>query len=719
MKRKTFKLSGISGHNGISIIIPFNKKIAFFQYIKRISKILKQKKIKHEFLIIIENQDKFSIQKELPIKLIEEKNKTFSRYLSGINLSKYSMLALVDDELKYPPEILKEMVKKVSPLTDAVIISPKKIKKNLKFNFERFDVVLIKKERAQKIDQAYFESGQVLTSFIKNSAEFKVEFVETFLNSEKKQFSKLFYFFILSLKSKLTASGVTPFKNEIIKIKGEGFFYKGIEFISHTNLPLDENAFFNFSPQEKLLFFSLLILIFLGFLENWKYSLIVLIGVLTILYFSDLVFSLFLIIRAFVKNPEIRISDEEINKIDESKLPIYTIFCPLYKEWSVLSQFTKSIEKLDYPKEKLQVMLLLEENDKKTIEEANKLNLPSYFRILIVPDGVPKTKPKALNYGLKYAKGELAVIYDAEDIPQRDQLKKAFLAFKKIDKKIVCIQAKLNYYNPYQNLLTRLFAAEYSLWFDLILPGLQSIDAPIPLGGTSNHFRMNELKKLKGWDAFNVTEDCDLGIRLAKKGYKTAIMDSTTFEEANSRILNWYRQRSRWIKGYIQTYLVHMRKPHEFNLGKNINLIFFQLVVGGKVLSIFINPFMWLMTISYFLFKVTVGPIIESFYPPIVMYAGVVCLVFGNFLYLYSYMIGCAKRKYFELIKYVFLIPFYWFGMSLAGWKSLYEMITKPHFWAKTVHGFHLVKNQKEIISSLATNQKIDGEKVPIEALSG
>ncbi len=312
------------------------------------------------------------------------------------------------------------------------------------------------------------------------------------------------------------------------------------------------------------------------------------------------------------------------------------------------------------------------------------------MKTLVVPHSKPKTKPKALNYGLTKAKGDYVVIYDAEDIPDVKQLKKSVLAFQKAGDRTVCIQAKLNFYNPYQNTLTRIFTAEYSLWFDLVLTGLQSLKAPIPLGGTSNHFKTSNIRKLEGWDAFNVTEDCDLGTRLAKKGYLTAIVDSTTLEEANSSITNWFGQRSRWIKGYIQTYFVHMRSPGDFLTHKKSHLFTFQLVVGAKIFSLFANPFMWLSTILYFAFRPTLGPFIESFFPAPVLYMGVFALVFGNFLYLYYYMIGCAKRGQEELIPYALLVPLYWLLMSLASWKALYEFITNPHYWAKTRHGLHL-----------------------------
>ena len=311
---------------------------------------------------------------------------------------------------------------------------------------------------------------------------------------------------------------------------------------------------------------------------------------MTFMYFVDLCFSAYLIYRSFSKNPEIQISDRELASLKDSSLPMYTIFCPLYKEWQVVPQFVAAMEKMDYPKDKLQVMFLLEEDDQETVQKISEQKLPKHFQIVVVPHSKPKTKPKAMNYGLKFATGEIIAIYDAEDKPESTQLKKAVLAFEKSGPKTFCVQAKLNFYNPNQNLLTRLFTAEYSLWFDLVLPGLQSLRAPIPLGGTSNHFHARDIRKLHGWDAFNVTEDCDLGMRLAKRGYKTAIVDSTTYEEANSDWLNWFRQRSRWIKGYIQTYFVHMRRPKDFlETGRPFNLFAFQIIVGGKILSMFIN----------------------------------------------------------------------------------------------------------------------------------
>lgn len=425
-------------------------------------------------------------------------------------------------------------------------------------------------------------------------------------------------------------------------------------------------------------------LIFL-FLRNWHGALVLLITLLTALYFLDLMFNLFLIFRSSLNATELSVSKEEM--AENKYWPRYTIFCPLYREAQVLPQFVEGMNNLDYPKKQLEILLILEEDDKETIRAAEEMKLPSTFAVIVVPHSFPKTKPKACNHALQYVTGKYAVIYDAEDIPAPDQLKKAVLAFEKTNDKTICLQAKLNYYNPHQNLLTKLFTLEYSLWFEVILTGLQSLDGPIPLGGTSNHFKAEYLHELKGWDPFNVTEDADLGMRISKAGYKTAILDSVTMEEANSQLKNWLKQRSRWIKGYMQTYLVHMQHPFDFSLS---DFLMFQLVVGGKILSALVNPIMWIMTIAFFASRSVIGPFIGSLYLGPVLYVGGFSLIIGNFIYAYIFMIGVAERKQWNLVKYGILSPIYWLIISCAAYYALWELIVRPFHWNKTQHGLHL-----------------------------
>ncbi|MCL5667027.1 MAG: glycosyltransferase [Patescibacteria group bacterium] len=511
----------------------------------------------------------------------------------------------------------------------------------------------------------------------------------------------------------------------------EEFWHKGRKFSNYSKLRFSETALCNLSASQKIFISAILATVSVAALADWRLVLEMFIAIIIIVYFLDVLFNVFLVYRSFSKRPELEIFPEEIAAASGREWPGYTVLCPLYKEWEVVPQFISAIKRLDYPVQRLQILLLLEEDDQKTIDEISKLALPENFQTVIVPRSQPKTKPKAMNYGLQFAQGEYIVIYDAEDMPDPLQLKKAVLAFQKSAGRTVCVQAKLNFYNPNQNILTKIFTAEYSLWFDLILPGLQSLDAPIPLGGTSNHFKTAELKLLNGWDAFNVTEDCDLGIRLAKRGLRTAIVNSTTWEEANSKMGNWYRQRSRWIKGYVQTLLVHNRHWKDFTQNNRYrDLLYFQMTVGAKVISVFVNPLMWLTTASYFIFRPVLGPYIESFFPAPLFYMGVFSFVLGNFFYFYHYMIGCAKRGFDGLVKYAFLVPFYWLGISVSAWKAAFELVFKPHYWAKTAHGLHLPGKDKvkaplswlsrflDRAKSLAASQKlISGGGVLLVAL--
>jgi cellulose synthase/poly-beta-1,6-N-acetylglucosamine synthase-like glycosyltransferase/putative flippase GtrA len=371
--------------------------------------------------------------------------------------------------------------------------------------------------------------------------------------------------------------------------------------------------------------------------------------------------------------------------IRDEDLPVYTLLLPVYHESAVVSQLMSGIARLNYPHDRLDVKLLLEEDDFETREAVRDIDLP-WVEVLVVPDVGPKGKPRACNFGLARARGDFLVIYDAEDRPEPDQLRKAVAAFECVGPEVVCLQAKLNYFNRGHNVLTRWFTAEYSMWFDQLLPGLQSLDAPIPLGGTSNHFVTTRLRELGGWNAYNVTEDADLGIRIFLQGWKTAILDSTTYEEATSRYYNWVRQRSRWVKGYMQTYLFFMRRP--IRLARTMHakgFLVFQLFFGAATLGLLINPFFWMLTVAWYLTHLA-G--IEHIFPWPVLYASTVALLVGNAVFVLTMVNGCFGRRNYEDVKWALLAPVYWIMMSVAAWKAFIQLCYKPFYWEKTVHGF-------------------------------
>ncbi len=401
-----------------------------------------------------------------------------------------------------------------------------------------------------------------------------------------------------------------------------------------------------------------------------------------------LVFTLYKLLLTYysvMTEPEIRIAPDEVAGLIDADCPVYSVLVPLYHEGEAVARLVEALAAMDYPSDRLDIQLLVEDDDIETQDALAGIRLPPAFRITPITPSLPRTKPKACNIGLAYARGHYLVIYDAEDRPEPDQLKKAVLAFQRVEPGVICLQSKLNFYNPRFNWLTRWFTAEYSAWFDFALPGLCGLGALVPLGGTSNHFVTDVLRDVYGWDAYNVTEDCDLGVRLYRKGYATRMLDTTTWEEACSRLHYWIRQRTRWLKGYMQTYLVHTRRPGRLlrELGWR-NTLHFHLLIGGIVACFLLNPLYWALAVVWFVFR---SEALRILFPGPVFFLGALCLFFGNFAFVYSGAMGCFRRRRFDLIKYALLVAPYWAMMSYAGWRAFFQLFTRPFHWEKTRHG--------------------------------
>ncbi len=377
--------------------------------------------------------------------------------------------------------------------------------------------------------------------------------------------------------------------------------------------------------------------------------------------------------------------DAAVGLLRDEDLPVYTVLVPMFREPDVLPILANALRELDYPTSRLDIKIVLEEGDQLTIDAATALGLEDIFEIILVPPAQPQTKPKACNYALQFARGDFLVIYDAEDKPEPDQLKKVVVTFDRSPANVACVQCRLNYFNREENWLTRLFTLDYSLWFDLMLPGLEKLKVPIPLGGTSNHFRMDVLRELRAWDPFNVTEDADLGIRLTQKGYEVRLVASTTFEEANVSQSNWIRQRSRWIKGYMQTMLVHTRRPiHLVRSIGVLGLLGFIFFIGGTMLSGLLNPVFWAIFVLWLL---TETGIFDPLFPPVLLYLSVFNLLAGNGLFIFVMMLAPFRRNWLSLVPYSVTVFWYWVLMSIAAWKGAWQLITKPFYWEKTEHG--------------------------------
>jgi cellulose synthase/poly-beta-1,6-N-acetylglucosamine synthase-like glycosyltransferase len=372
-------------------------------------------------------------------------------------------------------------------------------------------------------------------------------------------------------------------------------------------------------------------------------------------------------------------------QLSDGELPVFTVLVPMYREPEMLPVLARSLRELDYPLGKLDIKLVLEADDQETIEVASKLGLEGVFEIIRVPPSHPQTKPKACNFALQFARGEFLVVYDAEDRPEPDQLRKVVAMFRQSSENTACLQCRLSYFNANENWLTRMFTLDYALWFDQMLPGLERLNVPIPLGGTSNHFKIDVLRELHAWDPFNVTEDADLGVRLTQKGYRVGVVDSTTFEEASCHTGNWIRQRSRWMKGYMQTFLVHTRRPlHLLRKTGPLGFLGFIFFIGGTVIAGLLNPVFWLLY-AVWLIAATSG--FDPVFPQLLLFLSLFNLLAGNGAFVFLHMLAPIRRGWLDLIPYSLSAPGYWVLISIAAYKGLWQLLRNPFYWEKTQHG--------------------------------
>jgi len=440
-----------------------------------------------------------------------------------------------------------------------------------------------------------------------------------------------------------------------------------------------------FPQSQRAFFWALLAALVLGFVISWAATAVAVCAILTLSYVAAVSYRIYIFVRSTKPDGLERVTDDEARAVPDDELPIYTILIPAYHEANVIGGLVERLNRLEYPPDLLDVKILLEADDTETIAALHEADPGPQFELVLIPPAEPRTKPKALNFGLTLARGEFVAVYDAEDEPDPLQLRKAVATFSRVGPEVGCLQAKLAYSNPYQNIITRWFALEYALWFEFFLPGLASLQAPIPLGGTSNHFRRAQLEEMGAWDPFNVTEDADLGLRMFREGMRVHILDSVTFEEANSDFVNWTRQRSRWYKGYIQTFFVHLREPEaiEADMGWK-NLAQFCTFVGGTPLLAVLNPVFWVLTAIWFTFE---PHEMLQIFPAPVYYVGMLCWALGNFLMVYIAIVACRIIDRPRLLAAAVLYPAYWVMMSAAAMKALLQIVVTPSLWEKTMHG--------------------------------
>lgn len=367
-----------------------------------------------------------------------------------------------------------------------------------------------------------------------------------------------------------------------------------------------------------------------------------------------------------------------------ARLPVISIMVALYREADIAPRLVRRLGRLDYPRDALEILLVVEEDDSLTRAALTRARLPDWMRVVVVPDGPLKTKPRALNHGLNACRGRIIGVYDAEDAPEPDQLRRVVDRFHRRGPEVACLQGVLDFYNPQTNWLSRCFTMEYATWFRIILPGLERLRLAIPLGGTTLFFRRDALEQLGGWDAYNVTEDADLGIRLARHGFRTELLPTTTFEEANCRALPWIRQRSRWLKGYMMTYAVHMRAPRlllrQLGWWKFAGFQVFFLTTLSQFL---LAPVMW----SFWLVPLGVPHPLVTAMPGwlYALTAGIFLFTEVMLLVLTLVSLRLTPNRINPL--WAPVLHFYFPLGALASYKAAWELMTRPFWWDKTHHG--------------------------------
>lgn len=409
-------------------------------------------------------------------------------------------------------------------------------------------------------------------------------------------------------------------------------------------------------------------------------------GSVALLYLVSTVDRNYLLLRGLRSSALIHVSREEALALTDDELPVYTVLLPVYDEPTIVTNLINGVGRLDYAKDKLEILLLIEEDDVATQTALLGADLQS-TRIVVVPHSLPKTKPKACNYGMSLPdlRGEYVTIYDAEDIPDPLQLRRAVVGFRRVSPEIGCLQARLGYFNERQNLLTRWFSLEYDQWFGVVLPAVERAKCVVPLGGTSNHMPTAVWRAIGGWDEFNVTEDADLGVRLARHGFRTLILDSTTLEEANSDVVNWIRQRSRWYKGYLQTMLVHLRNPTQLRreIGTMATLRMINMTGGVPLTSAF-NLVFWFSMLVWVLGR---PDFIAALFPPLTYYVCLALFLIGAPLSVFAGLVVTQALGKPYLWWAALLAPLYWILQSVAALKAIYQLLFRPFYWEKTVHG--------------------------------
>ncbi|PWJ81636.1 cellulose synthase/poly-beta-1,6-N-acetylglucosamine synthase-like glycosyltransferase [Pseudaminobacter salicylatoxidans] len=374
-----------------------------------------------------------------------------------------------------------------------------------------------------------------------------------------------------------------------------------------------------------------------------------------------------------------------ISPAERREMPVYSVLIALYDEAVMVPSLLAALERIEWPRSKLEIKLCCEADDRSTLAAIRACALPSHIEVIETPPHALRTKPKALSYALPVTRGDLIVLYDAEDRPHPAQLIEAWQRFRDRGPELACVQAPLEIANREASVISRMFFFEYATLFRGLLPWLSRRGLMLPLGGTSNHFRREALEAVGGWDPYNVTEDADLGLRLTRCGYRAETIDCPTLEDAPEDFGTWLPQRTRWFKGWVQTWLVHMRNPgrlaEEVGWG---SYAVAQVLFAGLIVSAMMHPLLAVMLLDV-LVDIRAGQPLGA-WRAVLLPFDMANIAFGyiSFLLLGWYTLRSRERRGFW--KIILFVPVYWLMISAAAWRAIWQFWRCPHHWEKTPH---------------------------------
>ncbi len=438
--------------------------------------------------------------------------------------------------------------------------------------------------------------------------------------------------------------------------------------------------------RQRVLGLSIVATLGIATILDWSTTVAVLITIATLYFLASTIDRAYLVFRGLGSGTRVHVTVEQAYSIPDRDLPVYTVLLPAYREPDIVATLLEGVSQIDYPADKLDVYLILEEDDEETIAAFQSQRVHN-INLVVVPPSQPRTKPKACNYAMELPseRGEYVTIFDADDIPDPLQLRKAAYTFANAPENVAALQGTLSYYNANQNLLTKWFSIEYDQWFSYVLPALSEVNCVIPLGGSSNHIKKSLLWEAGGWDPFNVTEDADLGIRFARMGYRTLMLDSVTAEEANADPLNWLRQRSRWYKGYLQTFVVHSRSPikllREVGLVPLLRLI---NITAGMPIACMINVGFWALILLWYAGR---PAFFDAIFPNSTYYLSLLLFTVGNAIAVTLSLLTTRASGKPEWLLAALSIPGYWLLQAIGAIKAGVQLVYNPSYWEKTEHG--------------------------------